>query len=113
MTEMVAYCGLHCDECRIFKATQMQDYEEKKRTAKKWSDQFGCKFKPEEVTCEGCKSSVLSGWCERICKIKPCAENRRVETCAHCKDYTCDILREFLLDEPVAKANLEAIHKTL
>jgi hypothetical protein len=113
MSDMMAYCGLLCDECRILKATQAEDYEEKKRTAKKWSDQFGIEFKPEDVTCEGCKSEVLSGWCEKICMVRPCAKERKVETCAHCDKYPCDMLKKLLLDEPVAKENLETIRKTL
>jgi len=113
MTEMIAYCGLRCDECKILKATQAKDYEEKKRIAKHWSDQFDIKFKPEDVTCEGCKSDVLSGWCRNICKMRPCAKERKVETCAHCDNYPCDMLEEFLSEEHVAKENLEKIRKTL
>jgi hypothetical protein len=113
MPEMTAYCGLCCDECKILKATQAKDYEQKRQIAKRWSEQFDIKFKPEDVTCKGCKSNMLSGWCLKICKIRPCAEKRKVKTCAHCSDYPCDVLRELLKDEPVAAKNLEKIHKTL
>jgi hypothetical protein len=112
MSEMIAYCGLHCNECEMFKATQAKDYEQKKQIAKRWSDQGEIKFKPEDIDCEGCKSDVLSGWCRKICKIRPCAEERKVETCAHCNDYPCGKLKEFLSNEPVATENLEKIRKT-
>jgi hypothetical protein len=36
---MIAYCGLDCNECKAFKATQTKDVEWKKRIAKHWSDQ--------------------------------------------------------------------------
>lgn len=110
---MIAYCGLHCDECKILKATQAKDYGQKKQIAKRWSDQFNIRFEPEDVTCEGCKSDVLSGWCRKICKMRPCAQERRVETCAHCDNYPCSELKEFLAEEPNAKENLETIRKTL
>jgi hypothetical protein len=110
---MIAYCGLDCNECEMFKVTQAKDYEQKKQIAKHWSDRFNIEFKPEDVTCEGCKSDVLSGWCRKICKMRPCAEKRKVETCAHCNDYPCEKLKEFLSDEPVATKNLEEIRKTL
>jgi hypothetical protein len=113
MREMIAYCGLRCDECNILKVTQAKDYEQKKQIAKRWSDQFNIKFKPEDIDCEGCKSNVLSGWCRNICKMRSCAEARKVETCAHCDDYPCEKLKEFLSEEPVAKENLEKIRKTL
>lgn len=113
MSEMVAYCGLHCDECKAFKATQTRDIEWKKRIAKHWTEELKVEFKPEEVDCCGCKSAVLSGWCRKICAIRPCAERRKVETCAHCGDYPCGKLKEFLPNEPVATKNLEDIRKTL
>jgi hypothetical protein len=113
MSEMIAYCGLPCNECEILKAVQAKDDEHKKRIAKRWSDQFNIEFTLEDVNCEGCKSDVLSGWCRKICKIRPCAENRKVKTCAHCDNYPCDMLKKFLSTEPVATKNLEKIRKTL
>lgn len=113
MSEMIAYCGLRCNECEVFKVSQANDYEQKKQIAKHWSDQFEAKFKPEDVDCRGCKSDKLSGWCRKICKMRTCAEERQVKTCAHCDDYPCGNMKEFLTDEPVATENLEKIWKTL
>jgi hypothetical protein len=113
MPEMIAYCGLNCDECSILKASRAKDYEQKKQIAKRWSDQFEIKFEPEDVTCEGCKSRVLSGWCRIICKVRPCVQEKKVKTCAHCENYPCDILKELLKDEPLAAKNLEAIRGSL
>jgi hypothetical protein len=109
----MAYCGLDCAECKAFKVTQAHDTEEKKQMAKRWAEQLKVEFEPEDINCEGCKSSVLSGWCRKICKIRPCAEERKVETCAHCDDYPCEKLKEFLSNEPIATENLEKIRKTL
>ena len=41
MTNMIAYCGLDCNECKALKATQAKDIEWKKQIAKHWSDQGG------------------------------------------------------------------------
>jgi hypothetical protein len=35
-----------------------------------------------------------------------------VETCAHCKEYVCEKLKEYLSGDPVAAKNLEDIRKT-
>jgi hypothetical protein len=112
ISEMVAYCGLHCDECKAFKATQTKDVEWKKQIAKHWSDQGEIKFKPEDVDCHGCKSDMISGFCRRLCKIRPCAIEKKVETCAHCDDYICEELKEYLSTDPEATRNLEEIRKT-
>ena len=112
--EMIAYCGLDCSVCKAFRATQTNDVEWKKQIAKHWSDQSEIRFRPEDVDCHGCKSDVISGFCRRLCKIKPCAEEKRVKTCAHCDDYPCGKLKDFLSDEdPVAARNLYKIRKTL
>jgi hypothetical protein len=110
---MIAYCGLHCNECKAFEATQARDYEQKKQIARHWSDQGEIKFKPEDVDCHGCKSDTISGFCRKLCKIRPCAEEKKVKTCAHCDDYLCEELKEYLSTDPVATRNLEEIRKTL
>ena len=112
-SEMIAYCGLDCNECRAFKATQAKDTEWKKQIAKQWTEGLKVEFRPEDIDCQGCKSNTLSGWCQKICKIRPCAEEKKVETCAHCEDYSCGKLKRFLSEEPVATKNLEEIRKTL
>ena len=113
VSEMIAYCGLDCNECKAFKASQANDFKLKKQMAERWSDQDGVKFKAEDIDCQGCKSDVISGWCRKICKVRPCAGEKKVKTCAHCDEYQCDKLKEFLRNEPVAAANLEKIRKTL
>jgi hypothetical protein len=113
MNEMTAYCGLDCGECKAFKATQANDIQLKKQMAERWSDQSDVKFKPEDIDCLGCKSDVISGWCRKLCKIRPCAAEKKVVTCAHCDEYQCDKLKEFLRNEPVAAENLEKIRKTV
>jgi hypothetical protein len=112
VSEMNAYCGLDCGKCKALRATQANDFELKKQMAERWSDN-GVKFKPEDIDCRGCKSNVISGWCRKICKIRPCASEKKVTTCAHCDQYQCDKLKEFLKNEPMAAENLEKIRKTL
>ena len=113
MSEMIAFCGLDCSQCKAFKATQAKDAERKRQLAEQWTEGMKVQFKPEDIDCRGCKSDVLSGWCRKICKIRPCAEERKVETCAHCDDYPCGKLKEFLSNEPVATENLRKIRNVL
>ena len=110
---MIAYCGLDCSKCDAYKATQTNDSALKAQVAKRWSKELKVNFTPDGVTCDGCKSDRLSMWCRDICKILPCAKEKSVLTCAHCEDYTCDKLDEFLASEPRIKALLEDIRKTV
>ena len=113
MSDIIAYCGLNSVECNAFKVTQTKDYEGKKQLAKKWTDKLKVEFIPEDIDCDGYMSKRISSWCRKIFKIRPCAEERKVKTCAHCDDYPCEKLNEFLSIEPVGKKNLEEIWKTL
>lgn len=113
MFNMIAYCGLDCCACRAFKATQAKDSEWKKTIANQWNEGLSTGFSPEDIDCNGCRSETISGWCRKICKIRPCAEQKKVKTCAECDDYQCEKLKEFLSNEPVATKNLEEIRRTL
>ncbi len=113
MSKMIAYCGLDCAECNAFKASQAKDSERKKQLAKQWTEGLKVEFKPEDIDCDGCMSDRISGWCRKVCKIRPCAVKRKVKTCAHCDDYPCEKLKSFLSNERVATKNLEEIRKAL
>jgi hypothetical protein len=113
ISEMIAYCGLDCKECKAFKATQAKDSERKKQIARHWMEELKVKFETEDVDCDGCKSKMISGWCRKICKIRPCAREKKVKSCAHCDNYPCNMLKEFLSkEEPIAAKNLDKIRKT-
>jgi hypothetical protein len=112
MSDMIAYCGLNCAECNAFEATKANDSEQKKQLAIKWTEGLEIEFKPEDIDCNGCRSESISGWCRKVCKIRPCAEDREIKSCALCDDYPCDKLNEFLSKEPMARRNLDEIWKT-
>ena len=113
MTKMIAYCGHDCAKCDAFTATETRDLALKRTIAERWTKELKTKVGPADVECRGCKSSTLSAWCLRFCKVRPCAEARGVETCAHCKDYPCTELERFLSTEPADKESLERIRGTL
>ena len=96
MTEMLAYCGLNCNECPAFIARRTDDDELRENTAKKWN---GPSFpvSKEDINCDGCKTAdgVYFRFCS-MCSVRTCASNRGVETCAHCADYGCNTLQEWL-----------------
>lgn len=113
MSEHIAYCGLDCSACDAFKATQSKDVERMKQIADRWNRELNTEFTEKDIECDGCLSQRISGWCQSICDIRPCAEKRNVKTCAHCNEYTCAHLETFLSGEPIARAKLDEIYRTL
>ncbi len=113
MNDIIAYCGLDCSKCDAFMATQAEDTKRLKEIAERWTRELKTEFSAQDILCDGCCSQRISGWCQRICLIRPCAEQRNIRTCAHCSDYECEELKRFLSDEPTAKEYLEETRKLL
>jgi hypothetical protein len=92
---MTSYCGINCEECEAFIATQNKDNQLKTKVAQRWSSLYGKKIKPDDVYCYGCKFGGTQGiYCQAMCRIKPCCREKQIETCAQCKDFACKDLKE-------------------
>ena len=110
---MIAYCGLLCDNCPIHQATIEQD-ESRQQTmrvsiSEECAKHYGLYLQPEEINdCDGCRSSserIFSGCLN--CYIRKCAIQKDIESCAYCKDYACDRLKEHFLLDPGTQSRLE------
>jgi hypothetical protein len=112
MSKNIAYCGLDCSKCDAFMATQANNPDRMKQIAERWTRELGTQFAAQDILCDGCRFQRISGWCQKICLIRPCAEKRSVESCAHCDDYQCEKLEKFLSDEPAARVYLEETRKS-
>jgi len=114
MERIIGCCGLVCNECDAFKATQDDNDAERKRVAKEWTVRYSHPFKAKDINCDGC--TVLEGrhipYCEE-CEIRTCALGRRLANCGHCDEYMCDKLSSFIEYAPQAEKVLEEIRKTI
>ena len=111
MERVVAFCGMICNECPAFIATQKDDNEERKKVAELWSKMFNMEIKPEDINCDGCVTTTgkLIDYC-RICEVRNCGVEKGVKNCAYCDEYICDKLNEwFKKIAPNAKATLEEV----
>jgi hypothetical protein len=114
MTEkMIAKCGLICSDCEAFLATQANDVGALTRMADEANQQYGMSMTWEDGRCFGCQSDLKKiGYCDS-CTIRICAVERGLENCAHCKEYGCETLTNFLEKSPQAKATLTDIRGLL
>jgi hypothetical protein len=110
--KMIAFCGLTCTECPAFIATQKNDNEERKKVAEMWSKEFKRDIKPEDINCDGCliDSNNLFSYC-KVCEIRKCGKEKRVENCADCDEYACEKLTDFFKMAPQSKTALDEIRK--
>ena len=111
MEQMIAYCGLECTGCPVYKATQANDKVALEEIAAQWRKAFNMPdITADSILCDGCLTTDgrRSGYCQS-CKIRPCATERGVGNCAACDDYACHNLRDFFKHAPEAEQRLDAL----
>jgi hypothetical protein len=109
---MIGCCGLDCEQCGAFIATQTNDDALRVKVAEEWARLYNAPIKPEHINCTGCQSGgVKTYYCDQMCEIRKCATKKSVSTCADCSDYPCSVLDEILRMAPQAKTTLDALKK--
>lgn len=102
---MLAYCGLYCEQCSFKVAYDTQDMKHLEHYPK--SDEWSQKVL-RECNCDGCKSdNCLCG----DCTMQPCAVGKNLDTCADCDSFPCEYIDEFANDGiPHHKEAIENLH---
>jgi len=95
MKQLIGYCGLDCEKCDVFIATKTNDEELRQKTAKYWSELNNVTITADMMYCDGCRcDGKKTVYCESICEIKKCAEEKQHETCGSCAEMqTCKTLQ--------------------
>lgn len=106
----IAYCGVICMECPAYIGTQTHNLTLLEETAKNWAKEFGRPCRPEDILCDGCRSSSQQ-ICSYVvnCEIRRCCKNEGLENCSFCDEYPCNYLEEFFTHLPHAKNILDKI----
>ena len=111
MSKITAMCGLICEDCRAFIATQKDDDELRTEVVKAWSTKDD-PLKLEDIDCDGCTvGRRLHSFCA-VCDVRICGLQRKVENCAYCGECPCEKLEKLLKSFQTgsgeeAKQNLE------
>lgn len=102
---MLAYCGIHCDQCLAYRGIVKTDpalLEEAARTYQQGA------FTAEEWVCLGClpaDQAFLARSCAG-CRVRACAVEKGVQNCAACAGFEgCTLLQGLMqgLDEAVCQ----------
>ncbi len=110
MENLIACCGLDCAQCEARLATLLEDDTLRAKVAAAWSELNHTEITPEMIHCVGCRvNGVKTPFCESICPIRPCAAERKADTCASCAEMeTCARLGMITGNNPSALENLKA-----
>ncbi len=96
--ELKAYCGLDCAKCDAYIATKNDDQALREKTAALWTRLNQVEIRPEQINCEGCRANgVKTIFCEKLCKVRQCAQKRGVDLCKSCGDWaSCEAVQAIL-----------------
>lgn len=117
MDKIIAMCGLVCDDCIAFLATQRDDDKMRQKAVEAWSTKEE-PLKLEDINCDGCTvGKRLHTFCS-VCDVRICGLERGIENCAYCNDFPCEKLenlwRSFrTVSGKKAKTKLEEIRRSL
>jgi hypothetical protein len=110
MNRIIAMCGLDCNDCIAFIATQKDDDNLREKVVEAWSTEEEC-LKLEDVDCDGCTAGKrLYSFCQ-VCEVRECGLQRGIEKCAYCDEFPCGKLEKLwevfgTVYREKAKANL-------
>ncbi|MCK4957648.1 MAG: DUF3795 domain-containing protein [Candidatus Cloacimonetes bacterium] len=111
MERMISACGLICNDCLAYKATQADDDSLREKTAQFWTSIYGVSHKKEDINCDGCMNDGKKfGHCLE-CEIRLCAIKKGYKNCAQCELYPCEDLVKFHENVPMAKLILDDLRK--
>lgn len=109
MRDMIGYCGLDCERCDAYLATIHDDQALREKTAKLWAELNGAPILPEHINCVGYRiDGVKTLFCDQLCKIRQCAQEKGVTTCGNCEDMEqCQKIRMVISENPDVMENLK------
>lgn len=91
----IGSCGIDCNECNAYIATQNDDDQLRAETAELWSKQYNVPIKPENINCTGCnEEGAKIGHCD-VCQVRKCCIDKQVANCGNCDQLPCNILNDF------------------
>ena len=108
MKALIAFCGLDCETCEAWIATEKNDDGLRVKVAKLWSELNGVEITPAMINCSGCRlSGVKTPYCESLCPIRQCALAKGYETCGSCPETeACEKVGMIIKNNPDALRNL-------
>ena len=110
MKQLIACCGIDCENCDARIATIADDNELRVKTAQKWSAMNNApEITAVTINCMGCRvGGTKFAYCSDYCEIRKCVYGKEYNTCGDCKELdNCQIVGAIFQNVPGAKENLK------
>ena len=91
--QMIAVCGLVCDKCDIFQATN--DPKMAQEIAGWFKKERNEDVKLEDIRCLGCKGNRAKHWSPDCWILQCCVDQKGLEYCYQCGEFPCERLSQW------------------
>ena len=91
MDPILSRCGYRCDLCLAYRPNIEKDPSNQQKLSDGWYKYFGFRIAPEKIMCDGCLAEG-SRTIDENCPVRPCAKQKRLDTCAECDQYACEYI---------------------
>lgn len=108
--DLIAYCGIDCGSCPLYKATVENSDELKGQVKADWESRYQLSLSLEDMACLGCKSDVVYKYCVH-CDLKSCNMSKGTANCTQCSDYACDRIQKFYAHQESNHAEVRILKK--
>ena len=108
MKQLIACCGIDCENCDARIATVNNDNELREKTAQKWRVMYNAPdITAASINCMGCRTDGSKvAHCDE-CEIRICVKEKGFNTCGECEELeTCPIVGFVIQHVPGTKENL-------
>ena len=91
MDTIIATCGLICNDCIAYVATQKDDDKLRQQVVEAWTTESE-RRELRDINCDGCQvGKRIYTFCS-TCDVRKCGQEKRVANCGHCFEYPCEKL---------------------
>ena len=108
MKQLIACCGIDCENCDARIATVRNDDKLRETTADKWRVMYNSPdITAESINCIGCRADGAKIAHCNDCEIRNCTITKGFNTCGDCAELgNCQIVSFVIQNVPEAKNNL-------
>ncbi len=108
----LAACGIDCNECDLYKAEFDKNAAEslvRWFESKRWiGENDGAEAVMKKAPfCRGCWNKTGVHWCDTNCNLLKCCEDKQINHCGECSDFSCKKYMEFANDGDHHKKAME------
>jgi len=90
---IMAACGLLCNDCDIYRATDSSELAE--GIVNWFKENRGVRLNTADIHCKSCRGKRDKHWSPNCWILKCCVDEKKLDYCSQCVEFPCDRLEDW------------------